>query len=240
MIVAGFDVETTGLDVTKDHVIQVAIVLWCTETHHALFKWEALLDWPDLEIPEDARKVHGIDSMRLEEYGRDPKQVLAFASATLSNPNVAAIVAHNGNLYDRPIYVNNCRRVSETPADRLWIDTSCDVPYPEAITTRKLSHLAAEHHFLNPFPHDALSDVMTMLKIADKYDWQTILNYANSPSRILRAMVSFDTKELAKKLSYRWNGDSKIWTKRVKEFQVEGELQAAATAGFKATLLEEK
>src|SRR3954464_9525081 len=131
MIVAGFDVETTGLDVTKDHIIQVAIVLWCTERSKALFKWESLLRWPNLEIPEEAQKVHGIDRVRLEDYGRDPKQVLVFTSATLGSPDVDAIVAHNGNLYDKLIYKNNCRLVDEVPVDRLWIDTSCDVPYPE-------------------------------------------------------------------------------------------------------------
>lgn len=240
MIVAGFDVETTGLDVTKDHIVQVALALWCTERHKPLFKWEALIHWPDLEMPAEAQAVHGMDAEHLAAFGRDPKPIFAFTSATLGGPDIDAIIAHNGNIYDRLIYENNCKLVGEQPAEKLWIDTSCDVPFPEAITTRKLSYLAAEHNFLNPFPHDAMSDVMTMLKVADRYDWNTIFEYAKSPSVTLRAMVSFDQKELAKKRSYRWNGDSKTWTKRVKEFQAPAEVQAAAEAGFKVIIIEER
>ena len=64
----------------------------------------------------------------------------------------------------------------------------------EKIKTRSLPYLAADHGFLNPFPHRALFDVMTMIQIAGMYDINEILKYADSPifgsKRPLALMIS--------------------------------------------------
>lgn len=238
MLVAGFDTETSGLTVTSDHIIQGAVVLWDTSSpvKKAKVKFDSLIKCPNIpQLDPAVIAIHGITNQDLELYGNSPEFVYKIINGIFEKAD--AIVAHNGNLFDRPMYEHNCLRHAVQPVDKLWIDTTCDIEFPPTITTRKLVHLAAEHGFVNPFPHDALSDVLTMLKIADCYDWGTILKYAQCPSITLRADVTFQQKELAKKQSFRWDADNKFWVKTIKEFQLDDARKLANDAGFKVTVL---
>ena len=231
MLVAGFDTETTGLDTAKESIIEVGVVLWDTDRKAPLVTLSALLDHKDRK-PLDPKIVEltGITDDDLTKYGRPAGGVLKRANDIFEMAD--AIAAHNGNQFDKPMYLANCARLGVTPVDKLWVDTSCDIEFPPNITTRRQVHLAAEHGFVNPFPHRALFDVLTMLKITTHYDWEQILRYARSPSVTIIAETTFDQKELAKKQNYRWNPDAKKWTKTVKEFQVEEVTKAAKEAGF--------
>lgn len=233
MLVLGFDTETTGLNVEKDQIIQVGAVLWDTEalTKKAKVKLDILIKGPHISaIDPGALETHGISLEDLDKYGVPFDQAMnEFHKLTAM---ADFLVCHNGNLFDIPIYRFNCERLGVRPTGRPAIDTSCDIEFPAHITTRKLVYLAAEHGFVNPFPHDAISDVLTMLKIADRYEWKKTVEWARTPTISVRAKVSFAQKELAKKQSYRWDGDSKIWVKSIKEFQLEDARKAATDAGF--------
>ena len=97
-------------------------------------------------------------------------------------PGVAFIVAHNGISFDKPIFYANATRWDMTaPLELPWADTMIDIPYDPSIQTKKLSYLAAEHGFLNPFPHRAVFDVMTMLKMIQDYDMEWLLKLSKEP-----------------------------------------------------------
>lgn len=232
MLVVGFDTETTGVDVTKDTIVQVGLVLWDTsaKVKKSKLKYDALLRGAP-PMDQEVIDIHGITDADLEEYGEDPKKVFGLMHDICMGAD--AIIAHNGNGFDKPMYLENCTRLGIAPIDKLWIDTMCDIEYPVRIQTRKLTHLAAEHGFLNPFPHDAISDVLTMLKIADQYDWDKTVLWAQTPSIVVQACVTFHEKELAKAQQYRWNAPDKTWVKTIKSFQLEEVQKAAADAGFK-------
>ncbi len=101
------------------------------------------------------------------------------------------------------------------------IDTMIDLPFDEKIHgSKKLTHLAATHGFLNPFPHRAVFDVLTMLKMASYYDLKTILARNASPTVTVVARVSFDDKDKAKALGFHWEATSKTWEKRYKEIDL--------------------
>ncbi len=241
MIVAGFDVETTGIRIADDHIVQVGLVLWDTKAliKKAKVKMDRLINCPALPpMDEEVIRIHGITNEDLILYGKAPVEVFAEVNSLFDQAD--AVVAHNGNIFDRPMYENNCRRHGVEPLEKLWIDTMCDIEFPPEISTRKLSFLAAEHGFINPFPHDACSDVMTMLKVADKYDWDKMVEFAKAPTIIIRADVRFQEKELAKKQSFRWDADNKVWIKSIKEFQLEAARKAATEAGFKLTVVKGK
>lgn len=238
MLIAGFDTETTGLDVVNDQIIQVAVVLWDTESKNkkAKVKYDALIN--SILIPKLDPKVieiHGITNEDLEKYGRPPVEVLQRCNILFSAAD--AVIAHNGNLFDRPLFQNCSTRHKIDPVKKLWIDTSCDIEFPAHIQGRKLVHLAAEHGFVNPFPHDATSDVLTMLKIADQYDWKKIMEFAKAPTLTVRADATYQQKDLAKKQGYRWDGDSRSWIKSIKDFQLNDANKAALEAGFKVIVL---
>lgn len=236
MLIAGFDAETTGLNVHEDHITQAAVVLWDTESKKkkAKVKFSAYLKGPHMpELSPEIVELTGITNADLDKYGYAARHVMRMVNSYFSQAD--AICAHNGGLFDKPLYLANCVRHGVESVDKLWIDTSCDIEYPAHISTRKLVYLATDHGFMNPFPHDAESDVMTMLNIADRYDWAKTLEYAKAPTLVVIAQLSFHQKEereRAKKLNYRWNPDAKIWTKSIKDFQFQDETRAAKEAGF--------
>ena len=238
MLILGFDTETTGLNLQSDHIVQFGAVLWDTQAKKkkAKMKIDMLVNSPLItEIDPVASEVNGITLADLELYGEDPAIVFPMIMSLFKEAD--AICAHNGNLFDKPMLKYNCERYGFKMVDKIWIDTTCDIEYPSHINTRKLSYLATEHGFVNPFPHDAISDVLTMLKVADLYDWDKMLEYAKSPTLTVMAESTFQQKELCKKQNYRWEGETKRWVKSIKDFQLAETEKAGREAGFNVRVL---
>jgi DNA polymerase-3 subunit epsilon len=116
------------------------------------------------------------------------------------------IVAHNGTRFDR-LFLEKQTWKPEKP----WIDTLTDVPYPNEIVTRKLNFLAAEHGFLNPFPHRAIFDTLTMLKVFSLYAIDHVVEDMKSPLVKIMAQVSYEEKSKAKDLGFRWDPQNRHW-----------------------------
>ena len=91
---------------------------------------------------------------------------------------------------------------------RPWIDTCTDVPYPPSVGSRTLRYLAADHLFINPFPHRAIFDVMTMLTVLSHYNVEEIAVLAKSPVIHVQAKVGYDEREKAKARGYMWEGQT--------------------------------
>jgi DNA polymerase-3 subunit epsilon len=136
-------------------------------------------------------------------------------------------VAHNGLAFDRQVLKAWAEKYGlDWQPDKLWIDTKTDIEIPSRNSTR-LVYLAADHGFLNPFPHRAMFDVMTMMTILSRYDLDKVIEVAKSPTLTLRAMVSYDDRELAKARGYHWQSETKQWTMNVKECNLEKERAAS-------------
>lgn len=126
---------------------------------------------------------------------------------------------------------------------RPWIDTTEDVPYPLEVKTRKLTHLAAEHGFVNPFPHRAVTDVLTTLRILSFYSTEEVERYAKAESKTLVANFERDDpefevkKDAVKRNGYRWTGAPEYqWKKSIKDFQVEEECAILAQGEIKVSV----
>lgn len=241
MLVVGFDVETTGLDVANDHIIEIGAILWDTEAlpgaKKAKEKFDTLVFHDKLPLKFDD-EIYEITGLTHEDCrGHGVSFQTAIEEFHLLCEQADAVVAHNGNMYDKPIYEANCKRWGIKPLDILWADTSIDIEYPKHCKNRSLSGLATFHQFLNPFPHDAVSDVLTMLKVADNYDWARTIQSAKSPTITLHAQTTFAQKELAKKQNYYWDNDSKRWLKRIKDYQLPEFQRMAGEAGFSVLVL---
>ena len=122
MILVCFDTETTGLDVQKEHIIQLSLVKFDTET------WETIdtRDWYILpegafEIPAEAEAVHHISKAFLLEHGVSLgsvyEELLAFTAG-------CDMLSYNGNGYDAPILHYNLQRLGlDFPFEgRTWYD----------------------------------------------------------------------------------------------------------------------
>jgi len=219
LIVLGLDVETTGLDVENDSIIELGVVLWCTGENKPLAIYNSLIKKDGVEVSEEITRITGITNEHISKYGSIDKIVYQQLCevALLHRPKY--IVAHNGNDFDRPILFNeldrsgiNTMSLKEIP----WIDTRNDLPFEIEPQSNKLMHLALDAGFINPFPHRAFADVLTMLKVMSQFGFEEILEYRDTPSVEIRAMVNFDNKEKAKSQQFRWDANRKIWHKNIK------------------------
>jgi len=232
----GVDFETTGLEPRKDRITEVGAVLWDMKNKKPVRILNELVYDFDSGVPKISEKVVGLTGITedlLKRFGANTAAVLD----ELNDLAAAAdfFVAHNAP-FDRGFYEEECVKCSISEVVMPWIDTVTDVPY-KTDGSLSLSYLAADHGFLNPFSHRAVFDVLTMFKVISEYDPQEIVRWQESPTVTVRALVSFQNKDLAKDLSYKWFPESKTWRKNIKEFFVEKEKKAAEAAGFDVEIL---
>jgi DNA polymerase-3 subunit epsilon len=228
MILTGIDFETTGYDPQGDHIIEVGAVLWDTDLKGPLGMASTFIKYKDMTLSQEIVRVTGIQDWMLEQYGVRPGDALAELNNFISLAE--GCVAHNGMRFDKLFYEKFCSRMATDAIARPWIDTMTDVPYPEHMGTRKLSYLAAEHGFVNPFPHRAVFDVLTMMRILSCYDVEKAMDLARQPMMTVQAVVSFQDRELAKARGYYWDAPNKLWLKAMRQSQFETEQREA---GFK-------
>lgn len=225
MRLLGLDFETTGLDPVEDYVTEVGAVLWDTERKGPISIDSYFVKHDGIELTEEIIKITGIHQADLNEFGLESRH--GFERLYESVEKCDAIVAHNGELFDRLFYRNWGKKVSDGIDDldkiRVWIDTQNDIDYPEEISSRKLTYLAAEHGFLNPFAHRAVFDVLTMLKVLENYNIDEALHSAQQPTVTLQALVSYDDREKAKERRFRWDAQAKMWVRSIKQHKIERE-----------------
>jgi len=236
MLVCGIDLETTGLDTDTDEIIEIGAVIWDTEKHVPVKMFSQLMIPSTKVISPEITKITGITPEQVYKFGFSATDVfigfMSFAS------EAECFVAHNGALFDKPLLVSQHKRIGfASPWDAWtpghWIDTSSDLPFPEEIKTRKLTHLAAEHGFLNPFAHRALFDVLTMLKIMSNYNFDDVLALSKEPAFVLQALCEKPwedggkSTDEAKANGFRWDGKAKKWQKMVRQSQLVKEHEKA-------------
>lgn len=238
MIILGLDFETTGREPQTHSIVEVGAVMWETELHTPLRVMSQLVYEPDAVWEPGASEVNHITQDICKSYGKDSQHVLRTLISWYHQSDV--VCAHNGNIFDRPFFFAWCHRMGfgeYKDENKVWIDTKTDMDLPEKWTTRKLMYLAAHYGFINPFPHRAVFDVMTMLMILDKQDLNKVMEMAKSATIVVQALVPFEKKDLAKERGYYWRPEQKQWIKSIKAARLEEEQQDSSVAGFKIRLL---
>ncbi len=224
MIICGLDLETTGLSPTEDVITEVGAVLWDTERNEPVKFFNKLLKI-DRPVPKFITDLTGIDDALLQKFGEDPAKVWPEFNEFCSQAEM--LMAHNAP-FDMGFLAHQCPGFIVKPV----VDSSVDVPYREEIKTRKLTHLCAEHGFVNPFAHRSVTDVLSMMQISSSYDWKEIIENATATKVWMRAMVTKEEKEKASSNGYRFNWEKKFWLKSVPESKVEQEVAKCADLGF--------
>lgn len=230
--ILGLDFETTGFDPKVDRIIEVGA---------CLYDWDAQLPiqilssfvYPEMPIPEEITKITGITNDLVVDYGRPEKEVCADLDYLIDAADY--VMAHKAD-FDKGFFdaAANRGEFSSATLGKPWVCSMNDIKYPERITTRNLGYLAAEHGFVSPFRHRAVFDVLTMLKVASGYDLDAIIARSKEPLLFVQALVSFDEKEKAKELQFRWYAPGKVWWKDMKESDY---LAMKDTCGFRTQLL---
>lgn len=227
MRLMGLDLETTGLDIPKSYVTEIGWCLIDTDEKKPLMTEAHILHVPhEVKITEEITDITHITREIVDEFGKEPREIYERFNFLLEHHRVDYVVAHNGNFFDKPMLEANMDKYAVALTKTPWIDTYEDVPFPKHFRYKNLTYLCGEHGFVNPFPHAALFDVMATMKVLSFYDLKEVVRRRETPWITIRAMVSFDDKQLAKDRGYMWEqaGNKKFikqWVKRVKQDELE-------------------
>jgi DNA polymerase-3 subunit epsilon len=211
------DTETTGPDVSRDQIIQLAAVPFTyradsgaiVEVHAGLTMYEE----PTVPITPEAAAVHGIGMERLAGHRFDE------AALSVLMAQADLVLAHNA-AFDRPMLDRRFRALPVRP----WGCTYQDIPwrrakYPSAsLGALLIEH--TEHYFAG---HDAADDCYAALHClaypfapwadateSDRWPLSHVLQRVAHPAtRIFAVGAPFDTKDRLQQRGYRWNDPTK-------------------------------
>lgn len=241
---------------------EIACVMYDTEMGESPIDMYGALINEGKGVSPEAEQYTGISPELVKKYGKQPEYVAGRVLKMLKECDY--VVAQNGNEADKPWlkafllrYLPEGTLQNFTPPK--WLDTLTDVEYPENCRSRNLTYLNGFHGFCNPFPHRAMFDVTSMMKVMFNYNLDRIIDVADSPWVELKAIGPCDhitdynarkpyfekgTAEFAemekwkqevKAARFRWDGDRKMWHKKTKEIWLkEGESYNFATVRLEA------
>ena len=243
MLLLAIDFETTGLDPKLHAICEVGAILWDTNYHRAVLSMGYLVQVPEnAPFEEEALKTTQLPLELIAKYGKESTKGLRQLLFMYEQADV--VVAHNGTTCDRPFlqaWIAACGL--DFDENKFWVDTLTDIEYPNKKWSKQLTCLAAYHGFVNPFPHQALADVMTMLSILDRYSIEQVITYAKIPWVGARITLPFEKNQWAKDNGYFWYRSKKddrikFWMKKVKENRFAEEEALVREAGFVLTKIE--
>lgn len=232
MILLSFDLETTGLETDIHHAIEVGAVLYSTGQRR-IMEAASYLVKTTIPITKEITGITGLTQGAVNKFGFESVEGLSNLIGMVDMAD--AVIGQNVIRYDKEILNNWTRRDSGKVPEKLWIDTLTDLP---GVVSKHLGYMCADAGFLNLFPHSAMTDCLSVLKLVDYYSQNNKLNLtpdqyvdemvklAQSPVLILIGHQDRSDNSLAKKAKFMWNPDYKIWWKGIKECQLEEEVAA--------------
>lgn len=246
LLICGLDLETTGLDWKTGYITELGyIVKYAGAPKPAVVKCDLIYDSvTGSPVTAEIEALTKISNVHLQEWGRPLTEVLCeFLKATR---DVDFFIAHNAYGFDRPWLQYHIVRCDLGHGHAVmdmtkWLDSKEDIEHTSKST--HLGYLAADHGFLNPFPHSAIFDTATMMRIVESCPLDQIIERAATPNIVVRARVGFADNALAKARRYRWqepgNGKTymKQWVKILKEDKLAAEVAEAKAAGFEVEVV---
>ena len=202
------DVETTGLDPSRDEIIELAMVPFTYgldgqifQIHEAFEKFQE----PRQPIPTEITALTGITNEMVAGQVIDPNKVAMFAG------DAALIIAHNA-AFDRRF----AERVSPVFTEKPWACSMTQIDWSgEGYEGTKLAYLAMGAGFFyerHRAAHDCLAAIELLTRPLPKArvpGMARLLDQARRPSwRIWAENSPYDRKELLKARGYRWNSDA--------------------------------
>lgn len=216
MILNSLDFETTGLNRETDRITEVGTVLWSTKHNRAM---EAASFFVQSEVPvsKKVEALTGINNAMLKKFGVEETWAIEETIRLVEASD--AVIGQNVIQFDKHFLDNAAKRLNLKVPERLWIDTRTDLPL--SVESKPLSYMACDHGFINPFPHVAVGDALTVLKIVSMYNVDEIVARAKEPNVVLFSLQKFEDNAVAKKLKFNWKPDLKKWLRVVKASDVD-------------------
>lgn len=206
------DTETTGLDASREKIIELALVRVEVDIETgrpcgAVQVYDGLED-PGMAISAEIEALTGISNDMVRGQRLDEARVAELlAGADL-------IVAHNA-AFDRPFVEARLPAFAQLP----WACSFADIDWrTEGQSSAKLENLALSHGWFYD-AHRAEMDCHALLAVLGQTlpkSQQTglarlLLAGTQTSYRLQATAAPFDAKELLKARGYRWNAEQRVW-----------------------------
>jgi DNA polymerase III subunit epsilon len=222
------DVETTGLDATRDEIIELAMVPFTYGLDGRIFEIQSPFHRfrePTNPIPPEITAITGITSEMVAGKTIDIAEVTAFAAGS------ALVVAHNA-AFDRRFL----ERLSDTFSVLPWACSMTQIDWAaQGYEGTKLAYLAGAAGFFYD-RHRATNDCLAAIELlaaplptSGAPAMAHLLEQARRPSwRVWAENSPFNLKDVLKARGYRWNADGnpspRAWYIELEDNKLEPEL----------------
>jgi DNA polymerase-3 subunit epsilon len=223
--VAILDTETSGTNSSKDKIIELGMILVevCPKTGLAyrILRVFNELEYPGMPIPEESTRIHHITDEMVAGKKINDAEVESLISG------VALVIAHNAS-FDRA-FVEDRFPIF---ASKAWACSFRQIPWSEeGVGSGKLEFLAyiCGFHYTG---HRASTDCHALLEVlqaplpsSGMLAMQALLQNARLAEIKISALGSpFESKDVLKERSYRWNADKKVWAKSIPQKSLDDEV----------------
>lgn len=242
------DFESTGLDTSKDRIIEIGAQV-VDEDWEVQASLSRLIKDPNIKLTPEIVKITGItdeelslNGIPLAEAARELAQIGAFCTS---------VIAYN-RTFDEMLFKTEMARYQMMQApgikeicNQTWLCAMTDIEANYDFKCWKLSHLALDHGLaVDPRTlHRAINDVDLMRRMLKELNAHPddLRRFQNTPWVFIRALIpkpwedQGKGRDEAKKLGYGWEmarGTTGpkfegAWVKRVKETRYEEEVKMA-------------
>ncbi len=223
---AVLDVETSGLSAEDSKIIEIGIRLFRFHrlTGEVLALGEAYSEFqdPGHALDPEITSLTGITDEMVRGRSIDWARVNALLES------VHIVIAHNAS-FDRP-FVD---RLSRASAGKVWGCSLKQINWnAKGYTSSKLDVLSIYHGFFTS-AHRALQDAEALLHLLGMKDQgqktpyllELLENARKTTVQVYAIGAPFETKDLLKSRSYRWDSRNRYWWKEVDQRDLEAETQ---------------
>lgn len=210
------DTETTGLDQSKDKIMELALLRVDVDRATglpvgAVQVYDGLED-PGMPIPAEVQEITGITPDMVQGQRLDEERIAALLDG------VDLVIAHNAG-FDRPFCEARMARFKELS----WACSFAEINWKEqGRGSAKLESLALElgwfydAHRAEMDCHALLAVLANPLPRAGHTGLTQVLQQSAKPSYRLQATnAPYDAKDKLKARGYRWGAEQRVWHTRV-------------------------